>query len=303
MLGTMLAVLLYRIVFEQAEQRATRGAMGKYLSPPVLEEVMKDPAGLHLGGQRREMTVLFSDIRGFTTLSEQIDPERLVLFLNGYLTAMTDIVFAQAGVLDKYRGDGIMAFWGAPYDQPDHALRACRAAHAMVRRLRGLQEDWSAQGLPRLSIGIGINSGVMIVGNVGSQQRFDYTAVGDAVNLAARLEEANKEYRVPIIVGEQTRRLVAAEFATRSLDLIALRGREAPTAIHELLGPPGEVSGLLPAGYLAEWEEAIAAYRAGRFGAAREGFARCQEARPDDVPAQLYLRRCVTRLLSVDLAQ
>ena len=249
------------------------------------------------------MTVLFSDIRGFTTLAEQLDPERLVLFLNGYLTAMTDVVFAQAGVLDKYRGDGIMAFWGAPYDQPDHALRACRAAHAMVRRLRGLQEDWSAQGLPRLSIGIGINSGVMIVGNVGSQQRFDYTAVGDAVNLAARLEEANKEYRVPIIVGEQTRRLVAAEFATRSLDLIALRGREAPTAIHELLGPPGEVSGLLPAGYLAEWEEAIAAYRAGRFGAAREGFARCQEARPDDVPAQLYLRRCVTRLLSVDLAQ
>jgi adenylate cyclase len=303
MLGTMLAVLLYRIVFEQAEQRATRGAMGKYLSPPVLEEVMKDPAGLHLGGQRREMTVLFSDIRGFTTLAEQIDPERLVLFLNGYLTAMTDIVFAQAGVLDKYRGDGIMAFWGAPYDQPDHALRACRAAHAMVRRLRGLQADWSAQGLPRLSIGIGINSGVMIVGNVGSQQRFDYTAVGDAVNLAARLEEANKEYRVPIIVGEQTRRLVAGAFATRSLDLIALRGREAPTAIHELLGPPGEVSGLLPAGYLAEWEEAIAAYRAGRFGAARDGFARCQEARPDDVPAQLYLRRCVTRLLSLDLAQ
>jgi adenylate cyclase len=296
MLGTTLAVLLYRIVFEQAEQRATRSAMGKYLSPPVLEEVMKDPAGLHLGGQRREMTVLFSDIRGFTTLSEQIDPERLVQFLNGYLTAMTDIVFAQEGVLDKYRGDGIMAFWGAPREQPDHALRACRAAYAMVRRLRGLQEDWSAQGLPRLSIGVGINSGVMTVGNVGSRQRFDYTAVGDAVNLAARLEEANKEYRTPVIVGEQTRRLVAGEFATRSLDLVALRGREAPTAIHELLGPLVEAPGLLPAGYLEEWEEAIGAFRAGRIGEAQEGFARCQEARPDDALAQLYLQRCARRL-------
>jgi adenylate cyclase len=303
MLGTTLAVLLYRIVFEQAEQRATRSAMGKYLSPSVLEEVMKDPAGLHLGGQRREMTVLFSDIRGFTTLSEQIDPERLVLFLNGYLTAMTDIVFAQEGVLDKYRGDGIMAFWGAPRDQPDHALRACRAAYAMVQRLRGLQEEWSAQGLPRLSIGVGINSGVMTVGNVGSKQRFDYTAVGDAVNLAARLEEANKEYRTPIIVGEQTRRLVAGEFATRSLDLVALRGREAPTAIHELLGPLVEAPRLLQAGYLAAWEEAIAAFRAGHFSRAREGFARCLEARPDDVPAQLYLERCARRLSEERIAR
>jgi adenylate cyclase len=249
------------------------------------------------------MTVLFSDIRGFTTLSEQIDPELLVQFLNEYLTAMTELVFAEAGVLDKYRGDGIMAFWGAPSDQPDHALRACRAADAMVRRLPELQQGWSARGLPRLNIGVGINSGAMTVGNVGSKQRFDYTVVGDAVNLAARLEESNKEYRTQIVIGEETRRQVAGEFATRSLDLVALRGRGALTAIHELLGPLAAVGQRLPERFLETWEEAVAAYRAGRLAAAQEGFARCLALRPEDGPAQVYLRRCTSRALEERIAR
>jgi adenylate cyclase len=271
--------------------------MGKYLSPSVLEEVLKDPTALRLGGQRREMTVLFSDIRGFTTLSERLDPESLVPFLNDYLTAMTELIFLEEGVLDKYRGDGIMAFWGAPRDQPDHALRACRAADAMVRRLPELQRGWVAQGLPPLSIGVGINSGVMTVGNVGSRQRFDYTVVGDAVNLAARLEEANKDYGTRIVVGEETRRQVAGEFVTRSLDLVTLRGRGTATAIHELLGSRAAAGAQLPDGFLGSWEEAMAAYRDGRLAAAREGFARCLALRPDDGPARAYLRRSAGRAL------
>jgi adenylate cyclase len=302
MLGTTLGVMFYRIVFEQAEQRATRGAMGKYLSPPVLQEVLKDPAALHLGGQKREMTVLFSDIRGFTTLSERIDPELLVHFLNEYLTAMTDLIFEQQGVLDKYRGDGIMAFWGAPSDQPEHARLACRAADAMVRRLPELQHAWTAQGLPRLNIGVGINSGSMTVGNVGSKQRFDYTVVGDAVNLAARLEEANKEFRSQILIGEKTRQLVGDEFVTRSLGPVQLRGLSTASPIHELLGPRS-LAAELPAHYIELWDAALLAYQEGRLASAQEGFARCLALRPDDGPAQTLLRRTTERALEERIAR
>jgi adenylate cyclase len=302
MLGTTLGVMFYRIVFEQAEQRATRGAMGKYLSPPVLQEVLKDPAALHLGGQKREMTVLFSDIRGFTTLSERIDPELLVHFLNEYLTAMTDLIFEQQGVLDKYRGDGIMAFWGAPSDQPEHARLACRAADAMVRRLPELQHAWTAKGLPRLSIGVGINSGAMTVGNIGSKQRFDYTVVGDAVNVAARLEEANKEYRSQILIGEATLRMVGDEFTTRPLGPVQMRGLSAPSPVHELLGPRA-LAAELPAHYLELWDSALRAYQQGRLAAAQEGFARCLALRPDDGPAQTLLRRTTERALEERIAR
>jgi adenylate cyclase len=302
MLGTTLGVMFYRIVFEEAEQRATRGAMGKYLSPTVLQEVLRDPATLHLGGQKREMTVLFSDIRGFTTLSERIEPELLVHFLNEYLTAMTELIFEQEGVLDKYRGDGIMAFWGAPSDQPDHARRACHAADAMARRLPELQQAWTALGLPKLNIGVGINSGTMTVGNVGSKQRFDYTVVGDAVNTAARLEEANKEYRSQILIGETTRRMVEGDFTTRSLGLVQLRGLSASSEIHELLGPRS-LAAELPAHYLELWAEALRALQAGRLAAAQEGFARCLALRPDDGPAQTMLRRTTNRALEERIAR
>ncbi len=301
MLGTTVVVLLYRILFEQAEQRATKNAMGKYLSPPVLTEVLKDPEALRLGGQKREMTVLFSDIRGFTPLSEHIAPERLVLFLNEYLTAMTDVVFAHRGVLDKYMGDGIMAFWGAPNDEPDHAVLACRTGYEMVRRLQELQGGWVAQGFPTLDVRVGINTGVMTVGNVGSRTRFDYTVVGDAVNLAARLEEANKEYHTTIMIGETTRQRVHGTFATRSLDLVTLRGKETPSAIYELLCPRDEVDRLLPPGYLVIWEEAVMAYKEGRLAQAQAGFQRCLALRPDDGPAQVFRDRCIALAAPVAL--
>ncbi|MDQ3702370.1 MAG: adenylate/guanylate cyclase domain-containing protein, partial [Chloroflexota bacterium] len=293
MLGTTLIVLLYRILFEQAEQRATKNAMGKYLSPPVLAEVLRDPDALRLGGQKREMSVLFSDIRGFTPLSENVDPERLVQFLNEYLTAMTDVVFAHQGVLDKYMGDGIMAFWGAPKDQADHATLACRTGYEMVRRLHELQATWVAQGFPTLNIGVGINTGVMTVGNVGSRMRFDYTVVGDAVNLASRLEEANKEYRSTILIGETTYERVYGTFATRELDRVTLRGKETSSTIYELLCPREEVERRFPPDYLSKWDEAITAYRSGDFTAAVAGLEHCLAQRSDDGPALVLRTRCL----------
>ena len=292
LLVTSIAVMLYRIVFEQAEQRATRQAMGKYLSPAVMAEVLKDPERLQLGGQKREMTVLFCDIRGFTSVAEKMDPSDLVQFLNEYLTEMTAIVFQHQGVLDKYRGDGIMAFWGAPTAQPNHAEQACRTAFRMMRRLRELQRAWWERGMPVLNMGVGINTGPMTVGNVGSRMRFDYTVMGDAVNLASRLETANKTYGTSIIIGEGTLRYVRATFAVRFLDLVAVGGKTAPAAIYELLAPLDEPAAVPPPELLRTWEAAIAHYRAQRFDAAREAFRRVLAIKPDDVPARTFVERC-----------
>lgn len=291
MLAASIAIMLYRIVFEQAEQRATRRAMGMYLSPAVLHEVLKDPASLRLGGQKREMSVLFADIRGFTPVSEGMDPTELVQFLNEYLTEMTDIVFRNEGVLDKYMGDEIMAFWGAPTVQPDHAARACRTAYQMLRRLRELQPRWTERGLPPLTIGVGINTGQMTAGNVGSRLRFDYTVVGDAVNLASRLEGVNREYGTDVVISDATLAHVRCAYVVRFLDRIAVQGRSEPTGIYELLAPAGEAARLSPQA-LQIWQDAIALYQAQRFVEAEAAFARVLCLVPDDGPALTFVARC-----------
>jgi adenylate cyclase len=227
---------IYQAVTEQREKQAIRHAFRHYLSPEVTELLASDPSRLRLGGHRSPLTILFSDIRGFTTLSEQMDPETLGTFLIEYLSAMTAVVFRHNGLLDKYIGDAVMAFWGAPVAVPDHAARCCNAALDMLRALDTLNADWSTRGLPRLEIGIGIHTGEPIVGNFGSVDRFDYTAVGDDVNLASRLEGMNKAYGTHIIISESTRAAVGDAFATREVDRIRVRGREQETVIHELLG-------------------------------------------------------------------
>ncbi|MBI3974387.1 MAG: CHASE2 domain-containing protein [Chloroflexi bacterium] len=292
MLATFIVVMLYRIVFEQAEQRATKGAMGKYLSSAVMTEVLKDPDALQLGGQKREMTVLFTDIRGFTSISEKMDPTALVNFLNGYLTEMTNIVFNHGGVLDKYMGDAIMAFWGAPTDQPKHASFACRTGFDMMRRLHELQKGWLEQGLPPLNIGVGINTGAMTVGNVGSKMRFDYTVMGDAVNLGSRLEGVNKEYGTNIIISDTTYAQLDGEFVVRFLDLIAVKGKKEPTAIYELVAPVDQTDAVPPPEFLQAWTAAMDMYREQQFDEARALFEKALEIRPEDGPALIFVERC-----------
>ncbi|HLH24535.1 MAG TPA: adenylate/guanylate cyclase domain-containing protein [Chloroflexota bacterium] len=280
----------YQVVFEQAEQRALRRVLSRYLSPAVAAEVSREPDRVYLGGDLRTMTVLFSDIRGFTTLSERTPPRELVALLNEYLTAMVDVLFQHGGTLDKYMGDAIMAFWNAPQPQPDHAARACRTALAMGAALDRLRRDWTARGVPTLDIGIGLNTGPMIFGNMGSVLRTDFTVIGDSVNLGSRLEGLNKEYGTRIIVGESTRAAAGDAFLYRFLDLVAVKGKTEPVAIYELLAP----AGALPSErepVLAAYARGLAAYQARDWAAAHEAFAAALALDPSDGPSLLYRTR------------
>ena len=230
------AALAYRVVFEQAEQRAIRGVMARYLSPSVSQWVLKDPDRLHLGGETREMTVLFCDLRGFTTLAHAMDSQALVSLLNEFMTAMTRVIFKHDGVLDKYIGDAIMAFWNAPMDQPDHAARACAAALDMVGTLGELHADWERRGVPKLELGIGINTGAMVVGNMGSRERLAYTVLGDTVNVASRLEGLSKEYGVRVVIGDATRTAAGGVFDYRFLGVATVKGRGEPLSVYTLVG-------------------------------------------------------------------
>jgi adenylate cyclase len=236
-----LVTTLVVYVRTERERRQVRSAFGRYLAPALVERLAADPSHLKLGGEMRPMTLLFSDIRGFTTLSERFDAEGLTSFMNRYLTPMTDAILASGGTVDKYMGDAIMAFWNAPLDDPAHARSACRAALAMLDRLKAfnaeLAEEAAKTGREHLpiAIGIGLNSAVCCVGNMGSQQRFDYSVLGDGVNLASRLEGQTKAYGVSILVGEETRAL-AADFAAIEVDLIRVKGKTAPSRVFTILG-------------------------------------------------------------------
>jgi len=232
--------LVYRVIFEQATQREILGLMARYLSPAVSRWLLEDPERLNLVGESREMTVLFCDLRGFTTLSHMLAPKELVALLNEFMTAMTDVVFSHYGVLDKYIGDGIMAFWGAPMDQPDHAHRACATALDMIDTLDGLQAAWARRGVPALDMGIGVNTGPMIVGNMGSRKRLAYTVLGDTVNVASRLEGLSKEFGARVVLGEATRAAAGGAFEYRFLDVVTVTGRNEPLAVYELVSRAGE---------------------------------------------------------------
>ncbi|HUB09197.1 MAG TPA: adenylate/guanylate cyclase domain-containing protein, partial [Myxococcales bacterium] len=289
--------IVYRYLTEEREKRFIREAFRYYLTASVMDAVLADPSRLKLGGEKRELTVLFSDIRGFTTLSEHLPPEQLVHMLNDYLTPMTDVVFENGGTLDKYMGDAIMAFFGAPVDQPDHALRACRTATQMLEKLAELKARWAAEGLPPIDIGIGINSGPMVVGNMGSQSRFDYTVMGDAVNLGSRLEGTNKLYGTNAIMSESTFAQVKESVVARELDSVVVKGKEQPVRIYELIAV-----GVPPAAWLAEggpelvkaYEMALLCYRARRLDEAEQLLQQITARWPDDVPASKLLERCRT---------
>ncbi len=232
---TFSLITAFRVLTEQKEKKYIRQTFSKFVSHTVVDELLAHPDKLKLGGDKKILTVLFSDIRGFTTISEQLTPEGLVDHLNIYLQAMTDIVIKYNGTLDKYVGDEIMAFWGAPIPQDDHALLSCRAALEMMDVLHKMNAKWRAEGKPPLDIGIGLNTGEMVVGNMGSASRMDYTLMGDNVNLGARLEGTNKVYKTNIIISEYTYEHVRENVVVRELDLIRVKGKELPVRIYELI--------------------------------------------------------------------
>jgi len=233
---SLLAVLFFQYFSEAQEKKYLKRSFQYYLAPAVVKEIIKDPASLKLGGQKKDVTIMFADLRNFTSLSEKLAPEVLVSLLNEYFTAMAEIILAEGGVLDKFIGDAIMAFWGAPQETKDHSQRACRVALAMVKKLAELDKTWVSSGKPPLEVGIGINTGQVVVGNMGSEKRFDYTVIGDHVNLASRLEGLNKSYGTKIIISEFTKARVENEFILRPLDEVKVKGKEIPVEIFELIG-------------------------------------------------------------------
>jgi adenylate cyclase len=291
MLFSFLASTSYISVVEGKDKRMLKGAFGKYVSPAIVDQIIADPAGLKLGGERRTITILFSDLAGFTSLSEVMDPQALVSLLNEYLDDMSDIVFEEGGTLDKYIGDAIMAFYGAPTFEPDHALRACRTVLRMQQRLKELNVAWKEKGLPSLKMRIGVNTGTPVVGNIGGQRRFDYTALGDPVNLAARLEPACKTYGISIMVAEETRRAAGDGIQVRELELLAVVGKAQPVAVYELLGLAGEDLGEKNE-MIENYNRGLHAYRNRDFELALQYFMAALELDPRDGPSQLYVERC-----------
>ncbi|MBW6485647.1 MAG: adenylate/guanylate cyclase domain-containing protein [Syntrophobacterales bacterium] len=290
MIASYLGITVYRYVTEEREKKKIRGAFQYYLTASVVNEILKDPSKLKLGGDKKNLSVMFSDIRGFTSISEQLAPEQLVQLLNEYLTAMTNIVFKHEGLLDKYIGDAIMAVFGAPLDQPDHARRACLTAVEMMSELKRLRIKWASEGWPPINIGIGINTGDMVVGNMGSEMRFDYTVMGDSVNLSSRLEGTNKEYGTNIIVSEFTHEIVKDEFFFRELDAVRVKGKKLPVRIFELLGEQKDKAQWQ--GFADIFATGLQSYREGRWDEAIAQFNKVLGAKPGDYPAQLYLERC-----------
>lgn len=276
---------------EGKQKRFIQGIFGQYLSPHVIEVLIRDPSKLSLGGEKREMTAFFSDIEKFTTISENSQPEDLVYLLNEYLTEMSDIIAAYDGTIDKYIGDAVVAFWGAPLAQTDHAKSACFASIDMQHRLISLREKWMREGRPPLNVRIGLNSGSMIVGNMGSDRHMNYTVMGDAVNLAARLEGVNKFYHTHSIISEYTYHQCADFIDVRQLDTIRVAGKRQAVTIYELLGKKNHVRGKT-AEMVDHYTRGLELYIQGRFDSALKEFETALRVIKNDGPSKIFKARC-----------
>lgn len=285
-----ISLTIYRYFTEERERKKIKRAFSHYVSKSVVNEMLKDPSRLKLGGDKKDLSVLFSDIRGFTTISESLSPEELVGLLNEYLTVMTDIVFKYEGTLDKYMGDAIMAIYGAPLELPDHPQRACNSALEMIESLGKLNEKWIKEQKTPLDIGIGINTGVMMVGNMGSQQRFDYTVMGDAVNLGSRLEGANKSYQTNIIISESTYQRVKDDFFCMELDSVRVKGKKVPVKIYQLLGKDNIPGSRKEA--VNFFHKGLEFYKKQEWDSAVESFQEVLAKDPELLAAKLYIQRC-----------
>ncbi|MCF8198574.1 MAG: adenylate/guanylate cyclase domain-containing protein, partial [Sulfuritalea sp.] len=265
--GMIAIALLYALnmswgyFVESRTKRQLTGLFGQYVPPELVEEMSRDPENYSMAGRKAELTVLFSDIRGFTTISEGLEPNELATLMNEYLGAMTLVVRKHRGTLDKYIGDAIMAFWGAPVEDPEHAKHSILTGLEMHVALKELNKDLVSRGWPELKIGVGVNTGPMTVGDMGSKVRQSYTVMGDAVNLGSRLEGITKQYGVGFIAGEATRELVKKEFVFRELDRVRVKGKDEPVGIYEPIGLEGEVEKPV-LDELKIWNQALRTYRA-----------------------------------------
>ena len=286
-----LAIVAIKFMREENQKRFIKNAFSYYLSPTVIDEIIKDPDSLELGGEDREITIFFSDIKAFSTLSEKLTPQELVKRLNEYLTEMSDIILKYNGTVDKYIGDAIMAFYGAPLVMPDHAVKACLAAIGMKKRLRELQEKWRKEGVEPIFARMGIHSGKATVGNMGSRSRMDYTVMGDAVNLASRLEGANKSFDTSVMISGYTYEAAKGEIEARQLGKIRVVGKSESVPIYELLGMKGSLPDYMyemlekyNAGRAVfvkrDWKQAISLFRQGI------------KILPDDGPSRIYVEKC-----------
>ncbi len=277
---------------EEQEKARIRGMFQQYVASSVVDELIEKPELLSLGGEERVLTVLFSDVAGFSTISEGLTPKALVELLNEYLTAMTEIILEEGGIIDKYQGDAIMAEFGAPVPLKDHPVRACRAALRMSATLARLREKWKEEGKPLLEARVGINTGEMLVGNLGSHRIMDYTVMGDQVNLASRLEGTNKLYDTEVMVSEFTWEAVKDHMVGRELDRIRVKGKNEPVRIFEILaarsnGAPPDLSDLLE-----RFSQELGLYVERRFEEARASFEALARDFPEDGPTALYMERC-----------
>jgi adenylate cyclase len=275
---------------EEQEKNRVRDSFEHYLSPEVISRVLKNPGLLQLGGEKKELTVMFTDIRNFTSLSEKLEPQELVAFMNQFHSAMTGIILEQGGTLDKYIGDAIMAFFGAPVDQPRHAVMACRTALAMMEHLYECRKNWCFPGFSRIEIGLGLSSGEMVVGNMGSVKRMSYTVMGDQVNLASRLEGLTKHYGVKILVSQFTHAQISQEITCREIDVVRVKGKAVPVSIFEPFSRDYFTDGTFA--FIPHFEEGLRAYRAQRFDEAVAHFERTLHLKPEDKPSMIYIERC-----------
>jgi adenylate cyclase len=285
------ALTIYGYLTEKKERHFIENTFGKYMSPNVIGKLLEDPSRLNLGGKEMEITALFTDLGGFTTCSEQLSAEELVNLLNEYLTQMTEILLKYEGTLDKYDGDAIKAFFGAPVYFKDHAKRACWVAVEMQEEMQILREKWAQEKKPELNMRVGINTGVMVVGNMGSKNRMNYGMNGDSVNLAARLEGANKEYGTFTLISESTYEQARDFIEAREIDTVRVVGRSKPTRIYELLGKKGTVGDSIVE-ILPLYKEGLKFYKKSQWKDAIACFEKVLEKRPDDGPSSTLLKRC-----------
>ncbi len=290
--ATYTILTVYRFLTEERERRRIKATFQQYVSPEVIEQVMANPDRATLGGEERVLTVLFSDLAGFTSYSERYTPTEIIGVLSEYYDRMTELVFANKGTLTAYVGDELMAIFGAPVEDPDHAKLACKAALDMRDARHELAEAWAKIGRPPLRARTGINSGVMLVGNYGSKYRFNYSVLGDQVNLGSRLEQLGKPYAVETMIGEGTADLIGNDFLLRELDRVQVKGRKQPVRIYELLGVADATLPEAQARMLGVYVNALAAYRGQHWDDADELFGQCLTLWPTDGPSRVMRERC-----------